>query len=146
MDSSISISGEYIKRISCFEMGAGITLPAPRSIDGTDQDFYFIPVYGLLKLRSTSEEVAPYLTCHVGYNFFNSNRKYDASGAISFDEDIYWAGGIGVIFNNQLQFELLYTSNNGELKVPGYRFDVEYTKTTKYNVRGILKKIVLDYV
>lgn len=128
VDESLSLSGEYIKRVNWLEYGAGVTLLIPRSQEDYDGDFYFVPAYGLIKLRSPSEEVAPYITGHIGYNFFKGDSKYE--GGITLDEDIYYAGGIGIIIKNSFQIEALYTSNNGKAKVAGHEFDIEYTKVT----------------
>ncbi len=129
VETSFSLSGEYIKRVQNFEFGAGLTLMVPRSLDEYTGDFYFIPVYGLFKIRSESEKIAHYFTGHFGYSFFLGDNEYEARG-ISLKNDLYLAGGLGVIIGNKWQVEVLYTSNNGEIEIYGQNFEVEYKKVT----------------
>ena len=130
VEESISISLEGVAGISDnVGIGGGFTWQVPRSQEGFPGDFYFVPFYGLMKIRSASAEFAPYFIGQIGYNFiYEGDTAYKGAGSL--DGDLYYGVGGGVILNNRFQIEALYSVNNGTYRVLGSQFDIEYSKIT----------------
>ncbi len=129
MESGFSFYFEFGKALNknvglgggaCYQLGRGIDEP------GFDKgEFNFIPVYGLLKIWFPTPSVIPFGIVHVGYNFFLAdddlfNEDLDRSGGL------YWAIGGGVMFDNGVQIELLYSTHNGSLTGEAEGYDPSY--------------------
>ena len=134
VEDSVSASFEGVEFINNnFGIGGGITIQAPRSQERFQGDFYFIPVYGLIKIRSASEKAAPYAVGQIGYNIvFEGDTDYKGTGiyAAELDGGLYYGFGAGVIIGKKYQVEALYSVNNGTATILGLEFDVEYSKIT----------------
>jgi hypothetical protein len=71
VDTGFSLSGEVFGKIgNNFDVGAGINIQIPRSVEDAEGDFMFIPVYGMIRARIETENVAPYFIGQLGYNFY----------------------------------------------------------------------------
>ena len=133
VDTGVSLSGELFANVAKnFDIGGGITVQIPRSQKDFEGDFYFIPLYGALRVRFDTENVTPYFIGQIGYNFFDGDSNYKGYGMYEADLDggLYWGLGGGIIFNKHFMIELLYSVNNGTGTILGYEFDIEYSKVT----------------
>ena len=133
VDTSVSLSTELFAKISNnLDIGGGISVQIPRSQKDFEGDFYFIPLYGAIRARFETENVAPYFIGQIGYNFFGGDSDYKGYGMLEADLEggLYWGLGGGVIINKHFLIELLYSVNNGTAEVLGYDFDIEYSKVT----------------
>jgi len=129
VDTGVSFSGELFTKIGYnLDLGGGITVQIPRSQENFEGDFYFIPIYGAIRTRFETGNVAPYFIGQLGYNFFDGDSDY--KGYADLEGGLYWGLGGGVIINQHFLIELLYSVNNGTAEVFGYEFDIEYSKVT----------------
>ena len=110
------------------DIGGGITVQIPRSLENFQGDFYFVPLYGAIRVRFDTENVIPYFIGQFGYNFFDGDSDY--KGIIDLDGGLYWGIGGGIITNQHFLIELLYSVNNGTGRAFGISGDVEYSKVT----------------
>jgi hypothetical protein len=123
----------HLKGLNSSTIGAGITYQFPRCQERFKGDFYFIPVYGLIKIRSASEKVAPYGIGQIGYNIiFEGDTDYKGTGIYAADLEggLYYGVGGGIILGEKFQIEALYSVNNGTATILGTEFDIEYSKVT----------------
>lgn len=126
VDSGISLSGEYLfQQQANADFGLGVTYQFDRQTEDRKDDFNFIPVYGVIKLTpEMGNQYQPYFVGQLGYNFFNADVDN-----IDTDNGMYYGVGAGFKANDQVDVELLYTVNNGEIDPDGEdAFDVEYSK------------------
>lgn len=133
VDTGVSLSGELFAKVSNnLDIGGGITVQIPRSQKDFEGDFYFIPLYGAIRARFETGNVAPYIIGQVGYNYFDGDSDYKGYGIYEADLEggLYWGLGGGVIINKHFLTELLYSVNNGTAEDFGYEFDIEYSKVT----------------
>lgn len=133
VDQSFSLSAELFAKIGYnLDIGGGIIYQIPRSQKYFEGDFYFIPIYGAMRVRFETGNVAPYLIGQAGYNFFDGDSDYKGYGIYEADLEggLYWGLGGGVIINKHFLIELLYSVNNGTVEELGYEFDIEYSKVT----------------
>ena len=129
VETGFSITGELFGKVSdIFDIGGGITLQIPRSQEDFQGDFYFIPVYAMIRARIETEQATPYFIGQVGYNFFDGDSDY--KGPIDLEGGLYWGLGGGVIINKHFLIEVLYSVNNGTGKLYGIEGDIEYSKVT----------------
>ncbi|MDD5260173.1 MAG: hypothetical protein PHD29_09435 [bacterium] len=137
VETGISLSGEYMQAInSNIRLGGGITFQIPRSQEDYAGDFNFIPLYGLLKIYTNSQEQDEeniqvqktnyYVLGHLGYNLFRGDDDYKGDEYLT--GGIYYGIGGGIVFNKNNQLELLYSINNGS--IDDLNVDVEYSKIT----------------
>lgn len=120
-------------------VGVGITYQTPRRQKNFEGDFYFIPVYGAIKIRTKPDPSNTYfyLLGQLGYNGFYGDTNYKGSGTLT--GGMYSGIGGGVSFG-RLVIELLYTLNQGSYDISGYipgtniygnaDMDIDYSKTT----------------
>lgn len=132
VETGFSITGEFFGAINnYFDLGGGLTWQFPRSQDEYEGDFYFIPIYGMMRVRSDSKTAAPYFIGQIGYNLlFEGDSNYKGSGVYEADLEggLYYGLGGGVIINEHFLIEMLYSVNNGTGDFSGIEFDVEYSK------------------
>ena len=129
VDTGVSLSAEFFSKINNnFEIGGGITFQIPRSQKDFQGDFYFIPLYGAIRVRAETEKVDPYFIGQLGYNFFDGDNDY--AGVIDLEGGLYYGLGGGIIINKHFLIELLYSVNNGSGQAFGISGDVEYSKVT----------------
>lgn len=129
VETGLSLSGEFFAVITKnFDLGGGITYQIPRALKDYIGDFNFIPIYGLFRIKSASEQVAPYFIGQIGYNFFNGDSDY--VGPYDLDGGLYYGLGGGIIIKKHFLVELLYNVNNGTYDLGAIDFDIEYSKIT----------------
>jgi hypothetical protein len=123
-------------------IGAGGALQLQRATAFNAGNFYFAPVYLLLKLRTTpsARNVALYVTVEGGYDFLVGDNYYKGQNG-NLDGGLYYGYGFGVT-RGPWQCEVLTTVNEGYLANSGYTFtgtgftpftlsnDIQYTKTS----------------
>ncbi len=133
VDTGISLAGELFAKIgNNFDIGGGVLYQIPRSQEEFEGDFYFIPIYGAMRVKSSNEKIAPYLIGQLGYNFFDGDSDYKGYGMFEADLEggLYWGIGGGLIIMKHFLIEALYSVNNGTAEVLGYDFDIEYSKVS----------------
>jgi hypothetical protein len=133
VDNGISLTLERVYfPATNIGLGFGISYQVPRSQTNYKGDFYFIPVYGLFRVRTTPTDNNHYFygTVQLGANYFAGDSEY--KGSAKLEPGLYAGAGIGWVFSSAFQIELLYTSNNGSVTDTYYTnkisADVEYTK------------------
>ncbi len=129
----LNFSAEYYHYIhEIFGIGAGANIQNPRDIGDIPGEFYFLPVYVSLKLRSVPTEPYKYgyVIGQLGYNFFMPNSEYNDIMENT-RGGLYYGIGLGIVFNNVV-FEILSSTNTGscKTKTTQYDIDIEYLKYT----------------
>ena len=123
VDTGFSFSGEFFGKIgNYFDLGGGITWQAPHSRNDTEGDFYFIPVYGMIRVRTETGTITPYLIGQLGFNFFQYG--WEVNGGL------YYGGGAGIIIKKHFLVEVLYSVDKGSTTEYGSDSDIEYSKFT----------------
>lgn len=142
IENGFSLSVELGKVVrENIAIGIGATYQMERSPDedgADDVKFNFIPIYGAVKFWTDAGEIFPYGTVHIGYNLFMGNEDFKTMGGEIEDEmelsgGLYWGLGGGIMLTNGVQFELLYSTNNGTGTIEeydDYEIDVSYSKVT----------------
>jgi hypothetical protein len=133
VETGFSLTGELFGKVSnIFDIGGGVTIQIPRSQEDFAGDFYFIPLYGMIRARIETETVTPYFIGQLGYNFFDGDSDYKGYGILEADLEggLYYGLGAGIIIGKHFLIEALYSVNNGTGTILGYEFDIEYSKVT----------------
>jgi len=134
VETGFSVAGEFISNIKSqnnISFGLGLEYQIPRSQKELQGDFYFIPIYGLMKIHLNKiNEISPYLNFRLGYNLFDGDNNFKGTGLLraSLDGGLYYALGIGAITGRYYAMEITYSVNRGEGNIAGVGFDVEYSK------------------
>ena len=102
-------------------LGAGISFQTTRHEPASGGHFNFIPIYGLVRIRSTPAGDSGYsfAAAHLGYNYFNADRTYAGAGKYEMTNGAYAGLGAGYVFG-RVQGEILYTVDRGRLSSNGY--------------------------
>ena len=96
-------------------LGGGLTYQLERGdSDDGDAKWNFVPIYGLIHLNFPAALVDFFAAGHIGYNILTGND--DMKDMFDLGGGLYYAIGGGVKLPLGLQFELLYTVNNGTLE------------------------------
>lgn len=156
MDGNFSFGIEAAAEVRPYlYLGGGATYRINRAVDDSDADedyrFAMLPLYSMAKYffaprmtMGTTGKLYPYITGHLGYNFFFPNREYkddveeyfEDDAVISYNGGIYWALGFGVALSSGLEFELLYSVDSINEIARGseedYDYDFEYNRNTVY--------------
>jgi hypothetical protein len=122
IDPGISLTAEEIYYVRpTIGIGAGISYQTTRREPVSDGQFSFIPIYGLLRVRSTptSDNSYPYATAQFGYNYFIADHKYAGAGNYEMTNGSYAGLGAGYVFG-RMQVEVLYTVDQGRLSGDDY--------------------------
>ena len=106
-----------------------MTFQLPRSLDKSEGEFIYIPIYGLVKLSSDIRDISPYCIGQLGYNLFIGDNSY--RGSVSIGGGLYYGIGTGIMFKKKYQVELLYSVNSGGVDL-GYSSDHEYSKISLF--------------
>lgn len=143
IDNGFSAGAEIYYGLGPVLAGAGVAYMFPRKIEDSDGSIKFIPVYAVLNIPFAQGGVTPYITGQVGYNFFYIDSKLeDELDALVGDEclyleegGLYWAIGGGIILENNIMFEIIYSSSSAELSITPTLgdevwLDLTYTKVT----------------
>jgi hypothetical protein len=116
----------YIKNI--VGIGAGISGCNPRNAKFDKGEFWMLPMYLSVKVRSKPTEPYKYgyVVGQVGYNLFNPDDTLKKS--VDMDGGLYYGVGIGIVVSH-IVFELLYSFNNGKAGKED-KVDFKYSKYT----------------
>ena len=115
--TGISLSAEEIHYASPWiGLGVGISYQSPRKEPVSGGEFSFVPIYGLLRVRSTPTGDNRYFygIGQFGYNYFIADAKYAGAGTYTMTNGAYAGLGAGFVFG-RLQVEALYTVDQGKL-------------------------------
>ncbi|MFQ5456794.1 MAG: hypothetical protein ACE5EA_11460 [Nitrospirota bacterium] len=83
VDIGLSITTEFLSPINDnTDMGVGIELQLPRSLKDFDGSFFFVPLYGVIRIQPALNDISPYLTGRMGYNFFMGDNDYKAGASL----------------------------------------------------------------
>jgi len=119
-NEGLSLAGDYTAYIkNNIGLGCGAILQLPRKQSNIAGNFYFLPFYGLVKLRTAPDDDRnyKYLVGHLGYNFFDADNTYKGTNA-TMNGGLYYAAGAG-LNSKHFQVELLYSASNGSVKQSG---------------------------
>jgi hypothetical protein len=140
VDSGMSFGGEYVSYISRnVGFGGGLTAQFDRALTDMPGNFSFTPIYGLVKVRTTpvGRNVYEYLIGQIGYNFFTGDIDYTGRNG-SLDGGLYFGVGAGIAIN-RIQFELLYTQDNGSVSNFGYTFNPQTNQSNYFTESGDIR-------
>ena len=142
--SGFSLAFDGLMNFQAFMLGIGVSYLLPRAGEGTDAPdgkFGTVPIYGVVNIPFSLNQMTPFIAVQLGYNFLiiDSTMKkwYETvtGGAdISTEGGLYYAIGGGVIFDNNIQVELLYRVNQfkivGKIAGASGEIEAEYTHFT----------------
>lgn len=117
IDPGVTLTAEEIYYVRpAIGIGAGISYQTTREEPASDGQFNFIPIYGLVRVRSTptSENSYSFVTAQLGYNYFVADHKYAGAGNFEMSNGAYAGLGAGYVFG-RMQVEALYTVDQGRL-------------------------------
>jgi hypothetical protein len=120
--TGISLTAEEIYYVlPTIGIGGGISYQTTREEPVSGGHFNFIPIYGLVRVRSTPTSVNsyPYATAHLGYNYFIADHEYAGAGNYEMTNGAYAGLGAGYVFG-RMQVEVLYTIDQGRLSGNDY--------------------------
>ncbi len=102
-------------------IGGGISYQTPRKVSDSGGKFSFIPIYALLRVRTTPSAANryAYATAQFGYNYFIADQSYVGAGNYSMTNGSYAGVGGGYVFG-RMQAELLYTIDRGRMSGSDY--------------------------
>jgi hypothetical protein len=124
VEQSYSVAVEFTKPIAkLFHLGGGIEGQFPRSADGEDGTFFFIPLYAVGRLQIPIP-LHPYVTGKIGYNFFLGNEDYLMGGMTK--GGLHYGFGAGIVIFKFLVAEGSYSVCNGMQEWSGADFDTTY--------------------
>lgn len=111
-------------------LGIGLQIPreqkVPSDIEGESGKFSFLPIYTALRIHPAPSNFNGFGVIQLGYNMFNGDSDYKGDASLS--GGICYGFGGGVIMNNSVIVEILYSVNNGSASFYGTDFDVRYSK------------------
>ncbi|MBP7586176.1 MAG: outer membrane beta-barrel protein [Spirochaetes bacterium] len=125
MGFSLAIEGLY--NMESFQLGLGVSYLIPRGIDEDwpDGKFSALPIYAVLNVPFRGGDLTPFIAVQLGYSllmmdstmtgWFEDNSPVPNT-EVSVKGGLYWAIGGGIIFNNNVQVELLYRSHSGKME------------------------------
>jgi len=127
-DTGVSVCAEgYYHVNEYFDAGVGIQYLFEREIDNSGgAKFWFLPIYGVVRLHPAMTNYTPYLIGQIGYNFHDGNTAY--TGSVDVEGDLYWGGGAGFIYKRHFLAEILYSESRGSADTPD--IDITYRKVT----------------
>ena len=117
INPGISLTAEEIYYVRpTIGIGGGISYQTTRQEPVSGGYFNFIPIYGLVRVRSTPTSVNSYsyATAQFGYNYFIADHKYAGAGNYEMTNGAYAGLGAGYVFG-RIQVEVLYTVDQGRL-------------------------------
>lgn len=108
------------------ELGVGGEVQFPRSQQDFAGDFGFLPIYGVARLFPVVGSVSLYVTGRLGFNLFFGDDDYKGSGSL--EGGGHLGAGAGLLIQERVQVEALYSINTGVYEVGGTSFDITYSK------------------
>lgn len=143
VDSSFSLGAEAYGNFGQFLAGGGAVYLFPRKLEDSDGKISLLPVYGAFNIPFQQTGFTPFITGQIGYNFFfiDSKLEDDLDYLIGDECDytteggLYWALGGGIILDNNIQFEIIYSYSSAALEIENsagdsVTMDLTYTKVT----------------
>jgi hypothetical protein len=135
---SFGYEGSY-KFSDGVKLGLGYEMQTPRPLENYSGDFKFRSIYMLVNLPISDNKLEPYIIGRLGGGRLYSDSDY-SNGAI-LTGGTYYAIGIGIKLYHKLDFNFLYSINNGTGEYltgtyKGLKGDIEYSKFSivgKYN-------------
>jgi hypothetical protein len=125
VETGLSFAGEFYAALNRnVDLGAGIILQMPRSLEDYTGTFNFIPLYGVMRLKLDNQGATPYFIGQLGYSLFFGDSDY--KGSADLEGGLYYGIGGGVIINQNILIELLYAVSRGTYGLDGVDFDVDY--------------------
>jgi hypothetical protein len=118
-DMGFFLGGEFSTSISpLVSVGGGLRYQLERNdSDVSEMGWNFIPIYALVHLNFPAAFADFFAAGQVGYNIFQINSDtQDAWGDPDVSGGLYYGIGGGLKLPMGLQFELLYSVNNGTLE------------------------------
>jgi sRNA-binding regulator protein Hfq len=115
--TGISLTAEEFHAVSpTVALGAGISYQTARKEPTSGGEFSFVPIYGLLRVRSTptGDDRYTYAIAQFGYNYFIADGVYVGAGYYTMTNGAYAGLGVGRVFGN-MQVEALYTIDQGKM-------------------------------
>jgi hypothetical protein len=122
IDPGTSLTAEEIYYVRpTIGIGGGISYQTTRQEPVSGGHFNFIPIYGLVRVRSMPSSVNSYAyaTAQFGYNYFVADHKYAGAGNYEMTNGAYAGLGAGYVFGRML-VEVLYTVDQGRLSGDDY--------------------------
>jgi hypothetical protein len=127
VDGGGFIAGELYATINPrVELGAGAELQFPRAMEDFTGDFGFIPIYLVARLFPLVGSVSPYVTGRIGANLFYGDDDY--KGSATLEPGGHLGLGAGLLIQQRLQVEALYSVNTGIYELAGTSLDITYSK------------------
>lgn len=108
------------------ELGAGICYQIPRSLKNYSGSFWFVPLYGIIKIPG--KERKGFFVGHLGYNLFYGDSRYTGGNTSSLSGGMYYGIGVESDVFKIFSIEALYSVNNGSYRYGSSKFDIEYSK------------------
>jgi hypothetical protein len=111
-----------------FMLGMGGEYQFPRAQKNVKGDFGFASFFASVQipLGMANASTIPMIAGRVGYSLFYGNNDY--RGPMNLSGGLYYGIGGGVLVNNIVQIELLYTGNSGTGSYQSFEIDVNYSK------------------
>ena len=108
--------------------GVGVSGCNPRDAKFNKGEFWMLPMYLSVKVRSKPTEPYKYgyVVGQVGYNLFNPDDTLKKS--VDTEGGLYYGVGFGIVISH-IVFELLYSFNNGKAGKDD-KIDFKYSKYT----------------
>ncbi len=129
VETGVTLTCEIFHPISkVASLGMGMSYQLPRTIQGFEDKFNFIPIYGALKWYPLEmKEMTPQLVVHIGYNFVETNlafktRRRDFGNGLNLERlselrgGLYWGWGVRIPIARFWEFEVLYSTQKGSAK------------------------------
>lgn len=123
--AGFTVHGEvYIKPTENIDVGGGIQWQISRERKNLPGKFWWVPIYGVIRIHPKLTEITPYAIAQVGYNFFGADNTYLAA-PVKTNGGLYWGVGGGLIFMRQFLLEVMYSENWGSVNAAGTSVDVK---------------------
>lgn len=140
VDNSFSIGAEFYFGFESILAGAGAAYLVPRELEDSDGKITLIPVYAVVNIPFSQGGFTPYITGQLGYNFFyidsdlEDELDYLAGAEMDYTTEggLYFALGGGVIFDNNIQVEFIYSHSAGSIDIENEDYDVDETLDLTY--------------
>lgn len=123
IEPGVSLFGDYsISLNRTISIGAGIGFVTPRSAGGFQGDvydanpeFFLVPVYLTMKANLNDQDIKPFVSGRIGYNYLNGQEKlkyYITKPDGTFFYDIGWG-----IQYQKFTYRISYAVHNGTINV-----------------------------
>ncbi len=100
----------------------------PRTIEESEGNFNFIPVYLLVKLRTSTKKISPYFLGQSSHNLFEGDKNHKTVLSYSLNTGSYYGFGFRFDSRRGIQCEIVYSVNSGSASTELFNKDIEYQK------------------